>query len=294
MFVDLGQTISMKYFLPLFLVGIIFSFTSCDEQDLKAPIPAYLIIDDIKVKTTNALQGSSSDQITDAWVFVNDQLIGSFELPAVIPIQQTGAVNIKIRGGIYNNGMSNDRQIYPFYDFFILDTVLLPQQEIALTPTVLYKPDAIFDYPWSGEDFESGVNFESNPNSETQLIKNSTIDVFEGLSSGLASLSTEQTFFEVYTPQFSDISRLGVSAYLELNYKSSHDFVISIYNDNRTVQNSVLVLRSKSEWNKVYVDFTPVFSTLFNAFNYNIAIGYEKPLGQAGELHLDNIKFVHY
>lgn len=284
----------MRHLSPFLFMAFLLLLQSCKDEDLKATVPAYLKIDDIEVFTTKGEQGSSNDKITDAWVFVGDQLIGSFELPTVVPIQQTGNVNIKIRGGVFNNGMSNNRVIYPFYEFYVLDTTLSPQQELSLKPRVTYKTDAVFDYPWSGEDFESGVNFINHPNSDVPLSKNITTDVFEGTASGIARLNESQTFFEAYTPAFSDISRLGISAYLELNYKCTHDVVISIYTNNRQNQFSVLVLRNRLEWNKIYIDFTPVFSTLFNAQDYNIAIGYQKPIGQIGELHLDNIKFVHY
>ena len=107
-------------------------------------------------------------------------------------------------------------------------------------------------------------------------------------------MEAEDTFFEVYTPDFSDISRLGTDAYLEMNYKSSHDIVVSIYVDNRTFQSSVIVLRAKESWNKIYIDFTSVFSILGQATNYNIGIGFQKPVGPVGEIFLDNIKLIHY
>ncbi len=284
----------MKHNYSLLLSCIFFLFISCDDEDLKAPVPGFLQIDEISVKTTASIQGSASNNIKDAWVFIDDQLIGVFELPTNIPIQNTGDFNLKIRGGIFNNGLSNNRVIYPFYEFYIKDTTVAPQEQMKLTPVVEYKVDTEFDDPWSGENFESGINFEHNPNSETTFTRNTVDDVKEGAASGLARLESDETFFEAYTPAFSDISRLGVPAYLELDYKCSHDVVISVYTDSRAQQFSVLVLRCQNEWNKIYVDFTPVFSTLSTATNYNIAIGYTKPVGEIGELHVDNIKFLKF
>ena len=281
-----------KYKLYIFIFSIF--LLACKDEELKAPVPGYITIDNIDVVSSAAGQGSTKDKITDAWVFIDDNLIGSFELPTTIPIQKTGNVRLSIRGGIFNNGMSNSRKIYPFYNFYRLDTLINPEQEIKLSPVVPYKTDAIFDYPWSGEDFESSVNFIQNGSSNSSLVRNTTNNVYEGLASGYAKLETNETFFEVYTPTFSDIPRRGEPVYLEMNYRNTHDVVVSIYTNSRSAQYSVIVLRPKSDWNKVYIDFSTVFSTLTTAVDFKIAIGFTKPQGEVGEIHLDNVKLIHY
>ncbi len=283
----------MKYYQFIFTLFFL-CFISCDKDDQKAIVPAYLIIDDINVKINSSVEGSSSDQITDAWVFVNSVLIGSFELPAVIPVQRTGNVNIKISAGVFISGMSNNRTRYPFYDFYELDTTLVPDQEYRLEPVVEYKSIAVFDTPWSGENFESGINFEYNDNSQTNFIRNSTSDVFEGTSSGLARLEQGETFFEAFTPTFHQIPRNGSDIYLEMNYKCTHDVVVSVYADNKSIQIPVINLRPKSSWNKIYIQLDEVINSLPSAINFNIAIGYTKPSDQIGELDVDNVKLVHF
>lgn len=290
---EVKQT-SMKHIYSIILSCIFLFLISCDDEDLKAPIPGYLQIDEITVTPTSSIQGSASAKIKDAWVFIDDQLIGTFELPTTIPLQKTGDFKLAIRAGIFNNGFSNNRILYPFYEFYTQQTTIAPEEIIVLNPTVNYKVEAIFDSPWSGEDFESGINFEHNTNSETTFVRNTSNDVFEGLASGMARLEADETFFEAYTPAFSDINRLGIAAYLEMDYKCTHDVVISVYSDSRTNQFSVINLKSTAVWNKIYIDFTSVFSTLSTATDFNIAIGYQKPTGQVGVLNVDNIKFVHF
>jgi len=285
---------SMKHHYLLLLFCSIL-LLSCNKDEIEATVPAYLKIDDISVNITNPNQGSASDNITDAWVFVNDQLIGAFELPTVVPILQTGNVNIKVRGGIFNNGLSNQREIYPFYEFFTLDTNLIP--EVVYEPNVVveYKADAIFDEGWAGEDFESGINLIENPNGDTGIVRITDQNkVFEGLASGAIFLPPGKSFAEVYTPSFGDIPRNGTAVYLELDYKSTHDFAISIYANNRSQQFSVVNFRASSDWNKGYVEFSNVFSTLFNAANYNIAFGLLKSKNDNAELYIDNMKLINY
>ena len=281
----------------LFLLVLPFSFlfTSCEDESLEAPIPAYLHIDDIFVRNLPPISDTASDQITDAWVYINDLSIGSFELPTVIPIQQIGKINLKIRGGVLNNGMTNSRTIYPFYDFFVLDTVLNAEEHIYINPVVPYREKTDFDNPWSGEDFESSINFERNPQSDTIFVRE--IDkskVFEGNASGAAYLDPSMTFFEALTPAFSDIPRGTSPVYLEMDYKCTHDVVVSIYYNNKSIQYPIINLRPKSHWNKVYVELMPVFSELASGVDFNLAIGYKKPVGEVGALFVDNVKLLHF
>lgn len=281
-----------KLLFPLLLCLLIVS--SCDDEELEAPVPAFITIKDIKVNPTNSLQGSGSDAINDAWVYVGNQLLGVFELPTTVPIQKTGNVKIQVGGGVFNNGLSNDRVVYPLYNFYTLDTFLLPQQELEITPVLNYQDKAVFGEPWTGEDFESGINFEYNPSSDTVFHRETTNNLFEGNAVGLAHLDPNMTFFEAFTPTFSDIPRDGRAVYLELNYFTTHNFAISIYTNDRTQQFSIVNFRPSGGWKKAYVELGPVFSTLFTAYNYNLAIGFKKAIGETGSLYVDNVKIVRF
>jgi len=286
----------MRY-LYLFLCLLICSLFSCDDEDLKAIIPAYLKVDDVVVVNTPILQKVwPTDKITDINVFVNDQFLGTFELPALIPIQQTGNVTLKIRAVIFNNGMSNDRQDYPFYSTYELDTTFVPEQELYLRPEVEYFKTLELDGDWGGEDFEVGVAFNKSPTSESELTQTGEPEhVFNGNRSGVAHLNINQQFFETYTrEELRNIPRTGEPIYLEFNYKSSHPFTLSIYTNNRTTQQAILSFRPRSSYTKVYVELTTVIATLFTASNYNLAFGYRKPLGENGSLYLDNIKLLYF
>lgn len=278
-------------FVLLFLV----LFAACDKEELKAPIPAYLVIDDIRVNTTIPAEGSASDNITDINVFINDQSLGTFELPANIPIQQTGELNLKIRSVVRVDGQSSKKKPYPFYTTYELDTVFVPEKEMRLSPVVEYFKTINFTEPWSGEDFESGINFINSPKSDTNFVRETnSSEVFEGFASGLGALKANQTLFEAWTPTFSNIPRDGTAVYMELNYKSTHDFVVGVYANNQTYQSPIVFFRPQTEWTKVYIDLGTVFSILSSASNYNISLGYQKATGAPGRLLVDNVKILHY
>ena len=280
-----------KYLLIVCIT--IISLFSCEKQ--KAIVPGFLKIDDVVLQAT-AIQGSSSDRITDINVFINDQSIGIFELPALIPIQQTGNVNLKIRSIINKNGQSNEKVDYPFYTTFSLDTIFVPEVQMEITPVVKYQSSAIFDDPWSGEDFEAGVNFYYSALSDTvfQRITNPA-DAFEG-ASGLAYLSESMDFFEAWSPTFSNIPRNGVDVWLEMDYKSTHQFAISVYINGTLINNQrpIVFFNPRVTYGKVYVELNSVFSTLSGAFNYTLAIGFPKQTGEVAQFHLDNVKLVRF
>ena len=84
-------------------------------------MPAYIKIDTIKLDTYYPEQGSKSANITDAWVYVNDNLVGVFELPALLPVLHRGPNKLQIYPGIKLNGISSTRVPYPFYQPVVYD-----------------------------------------------------------------------------------------------------------------------------------------------------------------------------
>ena len=283
----------MKNQYLLIVCITIISLFSCEKQ--KAIVPGFLKIDDVVLQAAPA-QGSSNDRITDINLFINDQSIGIFELPALIPIQQTGNVNLKIRGVVYKNGQSNEKVDYPFYTTFNLDTTFIPEAQMELTPVVKYQGSAIFDDPWSGEDFETGVNFNYSPLSDTVFRRiTDPVDAFEG-ASGLAYLTESMDFFEAWSPTFSNIPRNGVDVWLEMDYKSTHRFAISVFVNGTSITNqrSIVFFNPRVTYGKVYIELNSVFSTLSGAFNYTLAIGFPKQVGEVAQFHLDNVKLVRF
>jgi hypothetical protein len=47
---------------------------------------------------TSASEGSASHKITDAWVYVDDQLVGVWEVPSKIPALEAGEHTVKVVG----------------------------------------------------------------------------------------------------------------------------------------------------------------------------------------------------
>ena len=96
--------------------------SSCNIINPAEPVPAYLHVDSFSVKTDPLTQGSSSHRIVDAWVFVDGNIVGAFEMPVNVPVLSAGMHKVTVRPGILVNGIAATRSIYPFYSGY--DTVM--------------------------------------------------------------------------------------------------------------------------------------------------------------------------
>ena len=67
----------MKSLPYLFLLLL---FTACEKEDTNG-VPAFITINTITLD-----EGNATANITDAWVYINDQLQGVYELPAQFPL----------------------------------------------------------------------------------------------------------------------------------------------------------------------------------------------------------------
>jgi hypothetical protein len=189
---------SYSYKLLLFLsISIILIISSCELYNPSEPIPAYIHIDKINLTTTFSTEGSNSHKITDAWIYIDEQLVGCFELPATFPVLYEGSHQIKIRPGIKVNGIAATRSPYPFYINY--DTIVNLQKgaKLNLTPTVKYRSNMTFNFM---EDFENtGTIISKSPtagvDTSIQRIDVPDPNVFEGNGSGIAYLDKNHTFF---------------------------------------------------------------------------------------------------
>jgi hypothetical protein len=282
------------------LIGIIVIFFSCDKFDGDQTIPAYIQIDKfILDKNAILAEGSLSNKITDVWVYVDDELIGAFELPAKFPVLKKGKHTITLAPGIKMNGIASTRVEYPFYKKIYLYDFNLSEDSTSHIDTTLtktsYREDT--DFKWK-EDFEDGgVSMQKRSGSDTNIIKTSiTGNIFEGLYSGLIYLDQNQSFFEVETIHNYILPKNGSPVFLEMNYKSNNTVRVGLlaYFPTKIVQISTLVLYPSAEWKKIYINFTPDLSDLYAATDFKIFFGeYKSSENQTVSVLFDNIKLVH-
>lgn len=277
-------------------------FASCDLINPSEETPAFIRIENVGVDvrqpgdpdfTTN--EGTSSSEIKDAWVFIDENLDGVYELPAIIPVK-TGTHDIRVIAGVFNNGRSNDRTIYPFYENFTSNYSLDEEETITLNPSVKYVNNGINFWH---EDFEDAfIKLEERPLSTASISSlNDPNEVFEGNGCGSINLSDDNSFFQAQTVADIDIE-FNKNIYLELNYKNNNRFTVGMRNDNIAVNqipfvgfNPSLDESDSLIWKKAYVFFTPILSQLGEQGDYEIFFEAEKETEEPLIL-LDNLKIV--
>ena len=94
--------------LSLLITSLLF-LLSCEVINTEEDIPSIISIESIEV------DGNHSSNITDAWVYIDNEFQGVFPLPANFPVLKTGELEIIIEAGIKKNGISSSRENYPFF-----------------------------------------------------------------------------------------------------------------------------------------------------------------------------------
>src|ERR1700748_1320263 len=130
----------MRHFIQIASYCLVFAilFCDCNKEKLKAPVVSYLQIDTALVAVTSTSQGTTSNNITDMWVYVNQQYKGAYPLGHLIPVVSTGITDILILPGIKNNGISDTRQPYTFLSGIEMSLNMVPNKVTRLKPAFPY------------------------------------------------------------------------------------------------------------------------------------------------------------
>jgi hypothetical protein len=289
----------MKKILQLSLFALVFiQFNGCELIDEPEAIPAYIQIDTIKVQTQLTTEGSRSHNIKDAWLFVNNQLIGPFELPMKAPVLEDGEHLVEVFAGIDDNGVIALPEVYPFYDRYRATKILKSGETLVVEPTVLYNDDTKFGFI---ENFEVGNLFgEDIDGNDNTRIEITTSGKFEGQRSGFIRLTAENPIFEHGTADFYELydqNNPTAPVYIELNYKNNIPFEVGVigYKNNAVVDKVYITgMNPSEEWNKIYINMSLDVNSM-RADNYQVVIRAAKsPDIETAEIFLDNIKLLHF
>lgn len=274
-----------KYcFLSLALI-LLFSCQKESENE----IPAYIQIDKIALNT-NVNEGAATEKITDAWVYINKNLQGVYELPAHFPVLKQGQQEIDIYGGIRVNGIATSRARYPFYESYNTNTVLQQDSTTVIEPNINY-----FDWPsFFIEDFQGvGTNIDSTQSSEINF---SILADSVGNKYAEAILNEPNLTFEVATDELENLPAAGAPVFMELDYNCNTELLVGLYiqTGQSIVTRELLWVTAKEDWNKIYINLTPTVSEFYNATSFKIFISMRRPehLNKA-KVQFDNLKIVY-
>lgn len=272
--------------------------TSCRVLDPDEQEPSFIIVDEISVSTSPA-QGSASHNITEIWVYANDDIVGIFDVPARIPVLKTGNTKISIYGGIKNYGLSTSRIRYPFYSGDVTNIDLKPLTEYHINPEFVYTADADVD---NRRNFETTNYFVVGPNNEASL---DVIFEPELAVNGNKFCAITLESSESYLHYIDDLylgTTAGTVAFLEMDYSCDNSFTCGVYviQDGNSEKYPVLTLVPTTSmsglnptWNKVYLDLGGITGSYPNADNFKFYIEALADESSTPTILLDNIKVVN-
>ena len=273
------------------LFALLLVFSNCSKE--KAEIPAYLSIEDIEfIPESN--QGTASANIQYAFIYINDEFIGGYELPVDrIPILATGSTNVLVRAGIKINGIAQNPDEYPPYTDYKETVNFEAEQTTTLTPIVEYKSNVRFAI---NEDFNSEnhkFQIDMDDDEDTKIVIDGN-DAFE-VKSARISLNSDHNEVIVGTDFFDVLPKNNTPVWLEIDYKTEVQILFgltgfqSVTNFERFPEFGI---NSNEKWNKIYFDVTqyvnlPEFNQYQLFFGASLA-------GDEGEILLDNIKLIYF
>lgn len=284
---------------------VVLGFAGCNVFDKPELIPSYIEVDEF-VLVTASDEGTTSHKIKDAWVFIDEEFVGAYELPARIPLIANGEHNVQVYPGIYKNGVQAERVIYSFYTYFDSTYVLEPDETMYVTPEITYQDDL----EWWIEDFEDPsfkwTLFTTNSDTTMIVAKPSEYpDLFEG-NAGLIKMSSNNVYCEMRTeePLFNDLPKqVNNDAYMELNYKCNYPFVLGLLHNNSGLAaydkqalitfNPTTDDNGEMQWNKTYLYIPDVTNFFQQATEFDFYISVFNNEAEDGiEVYVDNFKVI--
>ena len=277
-----------KFTLYAFLVLAVFSvvFVSCRKFEGSQTIPAYIHIESIVVDslTDYFTYGATTSKITDAWVYVDDDPIGCFDLPATFPVLKHGPHKGTVYGGIMSNGIAAARASYPFYKPQIYASLNLVEDSIInLQPVLNYYPiGGGVEKGWM-EDFETANTLLPVAGSDTSIIRINGSEAWHSSNSfysGKIVLPPDSLDFTVATAdEYSFHTGYLQYCMVEMDYNCNDAFFVGVmyYKNYQLVKHPLLRIQPTDtindmpqRWNKIYVNIGPIMNENVTASYFKI------------------------
>ncbi len=282
----------MRPYLILFVIAAFFS--GCNWINPSEETPSYVRIESFDFAASSG-EGTSLQNITDAWIYIDGEKVGAFVLPCNVPLLHSGTSEIQVYPGIKLDGISGTRAIYPFMRPWSATVNLTPDSEIVLEPASSYYADLVFEVI---EDFESGgIVFGETSYSDTNIYRTTEpAEIFEGGASGKIVIDSERPLMDIRSNSAFVLPKLGQYNFIELHFKTDVEVQVGLIANEGTqsIYNPVVVLNETSTWKKIYINLTPLVTREYDASSFYIFLrAYLPDDATQATVYLDNIKLIH-
>lgn len=267
----------VRFILLAVICGSCLVWQSCTVKN-NAGTPTYVHIDSFQFKANPKWPGLTTSRITTVTVYYNNTSVGTFDLPATVPVLATGTGTLLFTAGIAVDGQNEQTATYPFYQSDTMTLQAQPGKIINILPVATYyntvKTHLISDFSGS-----SGFALYAGNKS---LLSDKGVGVIQLNAVGDSSVDSTIQSFSI--PE-------GTS-FIEFDYKSDVPFSVGMQSnlDNAVFANEPIAsIRPSSDWKKFYLNIN-TFISQYKSDNYHFFIKAKLGEGQtSGKLMIDNI-----
>ncbi|NTV83175.1 MAG: hypothetical protein HGA23_02605, partial [Bacteroidales bacterium] len=202
------------------------------------------------------------------------------------------------------NGISDTRAPNPCWQPVTYQAFsFIPDSVTPTSGNSTYYNNAEFVWMENFEDASLAIRMSQN--SDTGVVRtqpanapDAFIDEFSQYS-GVSYLDESRPYLQLVSDNGSSqgfVFDRGDFIFLELNYKNNIPLVVGVYinlMDNTVEERPYLIISPTDDWNKIYVNFTPIVNETTDALAYTVYIEAQLPEDTAiATIFLDNIKLV--
>lgn len=291
----------MKHIITLF--GLLFIVSSCIKNN---PDPVWVEINEWQLESNpnGNPAGELTHNITNAWVYIDNEFVGVFEVPCRVPVLYSGTKTIRVYPTVLNNGISGTKKIYPFLQAVEVTTDFVPNETVTINPVTRYLASTEF---WI-EDFENvGNKFEDDPTSSVTMTTTNDPAVLDPSINGNAfarvNLDATNNIWVAYSKGAGDVLELprGQEVYLEIDYHNTNRVTTGILavSPSGTKENPNIQLNPQKEsevrWKKIYIDLREIVGASDPNAQFRLSfLGLLDDDDATGEINIDNVKVLHF
>lgn len=242
-------------------------------------------------------QGELTENITDAWVNLDGEMLGVFSLPIKIPvIANEGEHSLILIPGIKNNGISSTKSRYTLLESYSIQATLTKDDTLTISPETQYYDDLTF---WI-EDFENinNLKLEESTVSDAALETTDVPNIVKyGNYCGHIHLDDNDTNFYAYSNAPIQLPKNGRIVYLEVDFMTEHDLSARFINStNGNISDdaiATMAAQNNPKWTKIYFNLNELISIRQQADFYGIAFRAIKEKVGSSDIYIDNIKVIY-
>lgn len=276
------------------ITGLTICLLSCKKP---SPEVSYIKINPFQFSSEFATQGTDNQSLSTAWVYVNDNPVGVFEVPCTVPVMSIGKTKITLLAGIKVNGVSAARATYDVLESYSTTVELIEKETTEINPSSKYYTTTQFPLKESFDD--PGLSFNTTGASASDVAISRTLsasEVFEGLGSGRVIMPASKNFFEMSTITSLELPTNGTPVFLEMNVKTNNDMRVGIFAENGTQiqQDEIAGINPGENWRKVYIMLHTALQR-YPGSKFKIYIGMLRNENSPETIsaYFDNVKVVH-